>query len=203
MPAKRYGSCAALGPDGRLWISHGFTDTGRFFDTRAYDFGTGSWSDVTPADGQPVERCLHDCWWTSDGKLLLYAGQTDGVPALGDLWSLTPDAAGGGGTWQELATPEPSARQLYAQTLVGGQVYVFGGSDPDGRKLDDLWRLDPAGPTWTELAPSETPAGRSGGTLVHRRRARPGAALGRQDGRRRARRWLAADADPRALIARA
>ncbi|MBA2253841.1 MAG: hypothetical protein H0W07_01835 [Chloroflexi bacterium] len=165
VPAKRYGSCAALGPDGRLWISHGFTDTGRFFDTRAYDFGSGSWSDVTPADRQPIERCLHDCWWTPGGKFLLYAGQTNGVPALGDLWSLTPDAAGGA-VWEQLPKPEPRPRQLYAQAQLGGQVYVFGGSDPDSRKLNDVWQLDPMELTWAELPGNEGPAGRAGGTLV-------------------------------------
>ena len=34
IPVRRYGSCAALGPDGRLLISHGFTSEGaRFSDT--------------------------------------------------------------------------------------------------------------------------------------------------------------------------
>ena len=45
----RYGTCAAVAPDGRLWISHGFTADGvRFSDTRAYDFATGAWTDETP-----------------------------------------------------------------------------------------------------------------------------------------------------------
>ncbi|HEU0237409.1 MAG TPA: kelch repeat-containing protein, partial [Candidatus Limnocylindrales bacterium] len=40
-PTPRYGSCSGIGPDGRLWISHGFTEDGtRFADTRAYDFAT-------------------------------------------------------------------------------------------------------------------------------------------------------------------
>ena len=42
VPVSRYGTCAAVGPDGRLWISHGFTSDGvRFSDTRAYDFELG------------------------------------------------------------------------------------------------------------------------------------------------------------------
>jgi hypothetical protein len=50
IPAARYGSCAALGPDGELWISHGFTeDGGRFADTRSYNLETGIWTDHTPA----------------------------------------------------------------------------------------------------------------------------------------------------------
>ena len=36
VPVARYGTCASVGPDGRLWISHGFTaDGSRFADTRA------------------------------------------------------------------------------------------------------------------------------------------------------------------------
>ena len=75
--------------DGRLWISHGFTEDGvRFSDTRAYDFDAGRWTDETPDGTQPVVRCLHACWLTADGRFALYAGQTTGVRALGDLWTL-------------------------------------------------------------------------------------------------------------------
>ena len=49
-PEARYGTCAAVGPDGRLWISHGFTASGRFGDTRAWDPVTGRWTVETPAD---------------------------------------------------------------------------------------------------------------------------------------------------------
>ena len=81
VPVPRYGSCSAVGRDGRLWISHGFTSDGvRFADTRAYDFGSGTWTDETPAGAGPVERCLHACWLTDAGELALYAGQTTGVP---------------------------------------------------------------------------------------------------------------------------
>ena len=56
-PVARYGSCSAVGADGRLWISHGFTEDGvRFSDTRAYDFDAGRWSDETPDGAQPVVR---------------------------------------------------------------------------------------------------------------------------------------------------
>ena len=41
-----------------------------------------------PDGKQPVVRCLHACWLTADGRFALYAGQTTGVRALGDLWAL-------------------------------------------------------------------------------------------------------------------
>jgi hypothetical protein len=164
IPEARYGSCAALGPDGRLWISHGFTDRGRFFDTRAYDFTTGRWANETPGGQTPVERCLHDCLWTPDGRLVLYAGQTTGVPALGDLWAFAPEAT----AWTELQPePRPAARQLYALATLGQTAWMHGGSAKDGDKLGDLWTLELATLAWRRIEPAgDAPSARSGASLI-------------------------------------
>jgi host cell factor len=162
-PEARYGSCAALGPDGRLWISHGFTeDSGRFDDTWAFDFRASRWSKETPDGRLPVERCLHDCLWTPDGRFLLYGGQTTGTPALGDLWSRPIDAG-----WTRAQPPEPTERSLYALAVLDGSGYVFGGADVRGDRLDDLWQLDLASLAWTELrASGDVPAARSGAAMI-------------------------------------
>ena len=111
-PVRATEAAPRSGPDGRLWISHGFTSEGsRFADTRAYDFTTQAWTDETPAGERPVERCLHGCWWTDDGRLALYAGQTTGVPALGDLWQLTPGPRIGTNAWTELAAGTAGRRR--------------------------------------------------------------------------------------------
>jgi hypothetical protein len=163
VPPARYGSCAALGPDGRMWISHGFTeDTGRFSDTRAYDFDAGSWTDLTPDGDRPVERCLHDCLWTPDGRLIVYAGQTTGAPAIGDLWAYEPSAA----SWAQAERPEPEPRQLYALAQLEGTAFVFGGGTSDGGLLDDLWLLDLDSLAWSAVAPTSQPAGRFGASLI-------------------------------------
>lgn len=163
VPAARYGSCGAVGPDGRLWISHGFTDTGRFDDTRTYDFATGTWAEIAIDGERPIRRCLHDCLWSSDGRFLLYGGQTDGEPALGDLWAL--DTASG--AWSEEPRPEPEARQLYALAELDGTAYVFGGADRQRAPLDSTFTLDLATMRWQAGAPSgDRPPARSGATLV-------------------------------------
>lgn len=166
VPQARYGSCASLGPDGRLWISHGFTqDDGRFADTRAYDFSTGEWSDMTPAGDVPVKRCLHDCFWGA-GRLILYGGQTTGVPALGDIWAYDP----GSQSWSEGPESDAPARQLFALgTGLGdsGAALVLGGGSLDGGYLDDAWAIDPQ--TLDPVArdvPGPRPAARSGATLL-------------------------------------
>ena len=165
LPTPRYGSCAAIGPDGRLWISHGFTqDQVRFSDTRAYDFGTGTWTDETPAAGaRPVERCLHGCWWTVAGDLTLYAGQTTGTLALDDRWVFAA------GAWTRVEGTLPAGRNLYARARIDGATLVFGGQSVDGAYLDDLWLLhdgladaEPIEPT----AAGTGPAGRAGAELI-------------------------------------
>jgi hypothetical protein len=163
VPDARYGSCASLGPDGRLWISHGFTqDDGRFDDTRAYDFATGEWTDETPAGERPVKRCLHDCYWSEAGRLILYGGQTTGVLALGDIWSYDPSAA----TWTQGPESDAAPRQLYALAASGPDALVFGGGTIDRDFLADIWRIDSATLSLTEVAVEPGPTSRSGGTLV-------------------------------------
>jgi hypothetical protein len=160
-PAARYGSCAALGPDGRLWVSHGFTsDFGRFDDTWAYDFDAGAWSDISAAGG-PFVRCLHDCLFTPDGRFVVYAGQTTGAPAIGDLWTRPVD-----GGWTESPTPEPAPRQLYSLAVRDGHAWVFGGEASDGAKLGDLWRLDLETLAWQLVELPADPSPRSGAALA-------------------------------------
>jgi hypothetical protein len=168
VPVPRYGSCAALGPDGRLWISHGFTQEGqRFADTRAYDFSTDTWTDETPAGEAPIQRCLHACWWTDDGVFVLYAGQTTGTNSLGDLWWLTVGERPGTNTWVE-QSPEglPPARNLYAVARWEGATLVFGGQGLDGNALNDTWELSDDGGSSPSRIEGERPPARWAGELI-------------------------------------
>ena len=170
VPVARYGSCSGLGPDGRLWISHGFTADGtRFADTRAYDFVSGTWrKESISADG-PFERCLHACWWTSDGRFALYGGQTTGTPALGDLWFLTPGRGGTPtGTWAEAPAPEPVARNLPAVARADSLAVLFGGRGLDGQPLADTWLIPDGGTGFVALETgSGAPQARSGAAMVY------------------------------------
>jgi hypothetical protein len=168
VPVPRYGSCAALGPDARLWISHGFTSEGsRFSDTRVYDFTTGTWTDETPSAGVPIVRCLHACWWTEADRFTLYAGQTNGVTSLGDRWELTVGPRPGTNAWRELAQDgAPSARNLYAAARWERGTLVFGGQALDGTYLGDAWLLSDDG-TQAQVVPGVAgPPSRSGAELV-------------------------------------
>ena len=162
LPTPRYGSCAGIGPDGRIWVSHGFTQDGnRFSDTRAYDVETGVWTDETPEGTRPVERCLHSCWWTEGGELALYAGQTTGVTALDDRWILRD------GAWQPIEGTLPPARNLYARARHDAGTIVFGGQALDGAYRNDLWLLDDDAVDAQALDPAgDPPPGRAGAELI-------------------------------------
>jgi hypothetical protein len=161
-PVARYGSCSAVGRDGRLWISHGFTEDGvRFSDTRAYDFATDRWSDETPSGDQPVVRCLHSCWLTADGGFALYAGQTTGVRALGDLWTLD------GATWTRVDGDLPPERNLPAVTRHGDDAVVFGGLGLDGDYRRDVFRVDGSTLAFEPMRPDGSrPPARAGAALI-------------------------------------
>jgi hypothetical protein len=167
-PRARYGSCLSLGPDGRLWISHGFTDDlGRFDDTWAFDTATGRWHEETPDGRHPGARCLHDCGWAPDGRLVLYGGQSTGVPALGDLWTMTVDEG-----WRQVAgaeppTPGPVARSLPALAVVADEAWLFGGAGADREALGDLWRLDLGRMAWQAIeGDGAAPRARYGAAIV-------------------------------------
>ena len=162
VPVARYGTCASIGPDGRLWISHGFTSDGtRFADTKAYDLADGTWTDETPSGDLPVNRCLHGCWWTDDGGLTLFGGQTTGVTALDDRWILRP-----GARWSSVDGVAPTARNLYARARLDGATLLFGGQALDGGRLDDAWILVDGEADATRLEVAGSPPGRSGAEMV-------------------------------------
>lgn len=166
-PKARYGTCAALGPDGRLWISHGFTEDGtRFADTQAYDFDAGRWTDETPDGRAPVNRCLHGCWWTDDGRFALYAGQTTGVTALGDLWTLAAPGTSSA-AWRQESGDLPPDRNLYAFTRLRERVLITGGRALDGTFLDDSFAFD-SGTLAVETIEQDgtMPSARAGAMLV-------------------------------------
>lgn len=164
IPSPRYGAASALDPSGRLLVSHGFTDAGRFDDTWAFSLGDEVWEEVSLQGERPLERCLvRAVWDTNAERLLMFGGQATGVPFLGDLWELRK------GAWLELgAEPKPSPRNFYAMVFDddAGQAVLLGGNTQDG-PANDLWFFDSASDTWSQQAPAdEGPSPRFGHDAV-------------------------------------
>jgi hypothetical protein len=163
-PAQRYGAASALDADGRLLVSHGFTNEGRFDDTWSLD-PSPVWANVSAAGTRPIKRCLcRGAWDTKRNRFLMFGGQTDGTPFLGDLWAFD------GQTWTEITTePKPSPRNFYAMAETDpGRIALFGGNTVDvPGPMNDLWFFDGATDTWTlaQLG-GEAPSARYGHDAV-------------------------------------
>jgi hypothetical protein len=154
-PATRYGAAAALDPAGRLVVSHGFTDTGRFDDSWAFSLGEPAWADISPqAGGRPLARCLTRAVWDpAASRFLMFGGQSNPEPFLGDLWSFTS------GGWAEItAEPRPAPRNLYSMVWDGerSRAIVFGGRTQSGQ-VSDVWQLDARTDTWAPLTTQGDP----------------------------------------------
>ena len=153
-PSARYGAGGtALGTT--LAISHGFTDAGRFDDTWWFH---RAWEEISPAAGpRPIERCLHRLVPIEErDRLVLFGGQTNGDPFLGDTWLYDPAAK----AWTEVKGPGPAPRNLYAAGATSSAIFVFGGHGENG-ELGDLWSFD--GEAWSELTQTKPrPSARGG-----------------------------------------
>lgn len=167
-PSPRYGAAGVASGEPMI-ISHGFTDTGRFDDTWAY--GAGTWGDLSPASGpRPIERCLTRAVFDQvTGTFILFGGQTDSAPYLGDTWQLTIGVPPADQAWTEVKSDrKPSPRNLFSMVWDDERrrALVFGGQTEDGR-TNDVWIFDALSKTWAELpTQGEAPSARSGHDAV-------------------------------------
>jgi hypothetical protein len=163
-PRPRYGQSAALDALGRVLISHGFSDQGRFDDTWAFDLALARWVNLTSANGpKPLKRCLHTLIYDAMAdRLLLFGGCSSGFGPCpqGDLWAFDVKTT----AWTELIPggAAPSARsnaslvyQSATQTLS-----LFGGKTEDGANAE-TWSYDLGKNQWTQLEEQNGPSARS------------------------------------------
>ena len=149
-PKRRYGHSAIYDPvRDRMIISHGFTDSGRFDDTWAFDFGKNAWQDISPASGRPLRRCLHHAAYDPKrDRMFLYGGCSSGFGPCpqDDLWTFDLQS----NQWtQRASTPRPPGRERYGMAFDNrrDRLLVFAGGGNAGL-LNDTWEYDPAAQTW-------------------------------------------------------
>lgn len=150
-PEVRYGAGSAHDTGAnRLVISHGFTDEGRYNDTWVFDLDSAKWIEISTSGAFPIKRCLTRCsWHQASQSMILFGGQTDDNPFLGDFWDL--DVAGR--KWSERSpSPLPGPRNLFGAALDenSGRWYITGGNTPNG-PTSDSWVYDFASGDWSML----------------------------------------------------
>lgn len=164
-PAARTDACGVIGPDGRLWVSHGEGGAGAYLDdVWVFDPAASVWAETDTAGAGPSPRAGSACWWSSADGLMLYGGRSSTDEVLGDAWSLDSRSATG---WAPGPGFPPPGRAFTAFATSSSAAYLLGGAGPGDVLLGELLGHDlSAGTTERLTAGSEAPDPRSDATLV-------------------------------------
>jgi hypothetical protein len=167
-PNIRYGTAAVFDPLARDLVTFaGFTNQGRFDDTWRFDVENVAWINVTPAQGNPLERCLHSASYDSlNHRMIMYGGQNAGP--LGDIWAfdLTQN------TWTELSPPNSPAGRFFATNIYdirNHRAIIFGGNRGAGGGIsNEVWEFDLSANSWEQLSPAGNfPESREGAVAIY------------------------------------
>lgn len=103
-----------------------------------------------------MRRCLLRTAFVGGSQLLLFGGQSNASPFLGDTWIYDLEER----RWEEVTGTSPEPRNLYVLGSVGARAVLFGGRTASG-PVNDLWVFQNG--SWSKLAAEGTqPPARSG-----------------------------------------
>lgn len=170
VPSVRWAQSSVYDPVRKQMIIMGGYDNTIYFNT-VYTLsltGTPTWTQVSPAGSPPAPRRDHRMVYDPAGdRLIVFGGYTGGTSFVNDVWSLN---LSGPPVWTQLApvgTP-PSGRSMsyVIDDPVGNRLLLFGGWDGVAF-VGDTWQLSLSGtPTWTQIAPANSPGPRRDGAAV-------------------------------------
>ena len=163
-PRPRYGQSAALDALGRVLISHGFSDQGRFDDTWAFDVAATRWDNLTPtSDAKPLKRCLHTLIYEAAAdRMILFGGCSSGFGPCpqGDLWAFDLKTT----TWTELtadgAAPAARSDASLVYEAAAQMLFLFGGKTEQGASAE-TWSYVLESNVWMQLEQADSPSARS------------------------------------------
>ena len=177
-PSARMNHTLVEDPErGRLVLFGGFDGAYRD-DTWSLDLaaeGGPAWTELVDEDAAPRRRFAHASVLDSARDRMLVVAGSDGTSGsfayFADVWSLDLAAPAGVARWREIVPgnsgPAPRDEHVAVLDAANDRVLVHGGFD-DFTVFADLWALDLASETWSELTPvGEAPSGRAGAAAVY------------------------------------
>ena len=160
MPAARRNASAILDTaHNRMVIFGGFSST-YLNDIWAFDPGSNTWTDLTPASGPaPAPRLTPASIYDPDGhRMVTWSGQGQGA-FFNDVWAFDLNT----NTWSQF-TPAGGPPQIrygvgYTWDPLAKELVTFAGFTNLGR-FDDVWRFKPSAATWSDVSPGSGPLAR-------------------------------------------
>ena len=159
-PAGRRNASAILDVShNRMVVFGGFSST-YLNDVWAFDLGSNTWTNLTPASGSaPAPRLTPASIYDPDGhRMVTWSGQGQGA-FFNDVWAFDLDT----NTWSPF-TPAGGPPQVrygvgYTWDPLAKELVTFAGFTSLGR-FDDVWRFKPSAATWTDVSPGTGPLAR-------------------------------------------
>jgi galactose oxidase-like protein/Kelch motif protein len=144
-----------------MLVFGGENKTGQLGELLAYHLDTGVWERLPTSPEIYARTDLASAIDTINNRLVLIGGRVGLATSIGDV------VAYGGGQWQTLPRG-PSPRHDVVAASDGTRAWLFGGAGEFLQSLDDLWQLDFATDTWTELpANGVKPVARGSNALAY------------------------------------
>ncbi|KAH0786035.1 kelch repeat protein [Histomonas meleagridis] len=111
-----------------------------------YSKGFCSYREFIPKGPNPLPRTKHT-FTMFGGKMYLFGGISESSSLLDDFWILDTSINGPlNPVWQLYSGETPSARHSHFSYVLNENLYIAGGYDINGNKLNDIWRFD--GESW-------------------------------------------------------
>lgn len=150
-----------------IFLFGGIDGTTVYGDVWLYQTAAGNWDQRTIAGVAPVARYGHTVVQETTNAVLLFGGITSDGTYLNDAWRYTVST----GVWSELSitSPSPAGRRNHVAVKVAAGLLVFGGmvdGDNGASPSNDLWLLNTATLTWTEIVAESSPTARYGHVAV-------------------------------------
>ncbi|CAG8499846.1 6197_t:CDS:2 [Dentiscutata heterogama] len=126
------------------------------FDMGMYNSSSANWEFVTPKNPPPPGRTAHiSCAY--ENKIYMFGGM-DGDRCYNDMWCYDIND----NTWSQLSCNGliPFPRKYHGATIVDGIIYIFGGTDEEGKELGDLTSFQISTQRWymfQKMGPAPSP----------------------------------------------
>jgi len=164
MPPARSVHTMAYDSQSDRVILFGGSSSVTFGDTWAYDLGTHTWTNASPAPA-PSARIGHEMAYDAQSdRVILFGGFAAGT-VLDDTWSYDLNT----NTWVDITPfPRPPGRSGHSMAYdsESDRIILFGGAS-DVSYLDDTWSYDFNTLTWTDVTPGTKPAARQGHSMAY------------------------------------
>lgn len=142
-----------------------FSGAPRLGDIWAFDLDTDTWEEIVASGSGPTPRSEAAIGYdAARDRLIVSGGDAGGLVGTNDLFALDLATS----TWSALdGTTGPSPRYDAGYVVFEGKLYIVGGAEDGGFDgsvdyFNDIWALDLATDTWTEVVPHNAPGSPNG-----------------------------------------